>query len=160
MSLAARQALVHGGHIFADTNAWPHALTDLLDESKTSTELIEGLTYIVGKGYHFQLTAVNTDHATVDGPHGHNGGYAVDGWPLTGPTQGAWLDAGDAVFQRFLGDLSAYRGEAGQTFQIGLAGSAKSSANFAAAAQHGVYAFDDDDQDHIHWGFEPIGAGW
>jgi hypothetical protein len=160
MSIQARQALVNSGHLFADLGQWPHAFSDLLDPTITQTWLIEGLQYLVGKGYHIQLTAVRTDHTTVDGAHGHNpGGNDADMWPLTGPTLNAWLSENDAVFQTFLSDMAHWVGTTGRTWQLGLAGAARTDANFAAAAAPGVYTFSDGDQDHVHFGPSPVG-GW
>jgi hypothetical protein len=142
-----RQNLVNGGHLFFSGSA-PNGQADLLDGNKTQDALILLLEYLAAGGWHFEITAVNTDHPFDGnlGPHCHNPcGFAVDGWPLTGPTPGAWLSATDPYFQQFL----TYMAACPNLHQIGLAGSAQTSANTAAA---GATVFNDAGADHIHFG--------
>ena len=96
MSQQARQYLV-SKLFFQDDTQKP----DLLDENKTQTDLIALLVELVNKGHHIEITAVRTDHSNDSGlgEHCHANGYCADMWPLSGPTAGAWLDAGDPYFQ-------------------------------------------------------------
>jgi hypothetical protein len=61
---------------------------DLLDESRTSTELIEFLRQIltiragVWANGKLEVLAVRGDHPTFDGPAGHSGGNAIDFAPI------------------------------------------------------------------------------
>ena len=142
MSQQARQYLV-SKLFFQDDTQKP----DLLNENMTQTDLIALLVELVNKGHHIEITAVRTDHSNDSGlgEHCHANGYCADMWPLTGPTAGAYLDAGDAAFQKFLQDAAASQ----WLYQIGLAGSAYTSANVAAA---GSSVFQDDGADHVHLG--------
>jgi hypothetical protein len=121
---------------------------DLLDPNRTQTELVALLLDLAEHhGWHIEVTAVRTDHHddSALGLHCHANGYAADCWPLASATPGNYLDAGDARFQQFLKDAAA----SPWIFQIGLAGSAYTSANMAAA---GASAFQDDGADHVHLG--------
>jgi hypothetical protein len=140
MSQQARQYLVSKLFFQDDTQQ-----SDLLDENLTQTDLIALLIELVNKGHHLELTAVRSDHAddSALGLHCHANGYCADMWPLTGPTAGAWLDAGDPYFQEFLQDAAASQ----WLFHIGLAGSAWTSDNVASA---GSTVFQDDGADHVH----------
>jgi hypothetical protein len=143
-----RENVVNSGHLFFDAAQAPNGKSDLLDGNKTQDALILLLEYLIAGGWHFEITSVNTDHPDdADlGTHCHNPcGFAVDGWPLTGPTPGAWLDAGDAYFQAFL----TYMAGCPSLHQIGLAGTAQTAANTTAA---GPTVFNDAGADHIHFG--------
>lgn len=121
---------------------------DLLDPNRTQTQLIALLLDLAkGKGWHIEITAVRTDHHddSALGLHCHANGYAADCWPLASATPGNYLDAGDPRFANFLKDAAA----SSWIYQIGLAGSAYTSANMAAA---GSNAFQDDGADHVHLG--------
>ena len=142
MSLEARQALVDAPGLFFQIEA---CKTDLLDKSLTSTYLIELLTYLViERGWNYELTCVRTGHHD-DGPHGHFGGFACDGWPLRTRTAGDWCASTDARFRWFLDDLS----RAPALYQVGLAGSADLPANRTLL---GRFYFPDSGADHVHIG--------
>jgi hypothetical protein len=147
MSQTARQALVDGGHLFFQNPDLQR--TDLLNESLTKSDLIELLTWLTTeKGYHIEVTAVRSDHHDDgDGPGLHWGGGAIDCWPLTGPTAGAYLDATDEAFRQFLRDVA----QAPQYYDTGLGGSSYSAENMQAA---GPSAFEDAPVDHVHIGSE------
>lgn len=121
---------------------------DLLDPNRTQTQLIALLLDLAkGKGWHIEITAVRTDHHddSALGLHCHANGYAADCWPLASATPGSYLDAGDQRFANFLRDAAA----SSWLYQIGLAGSAYTSANMSAA---GSTAFQDGGPDHVHLG--------
>lgn len=143
MSIEAR-TLLCGRLIFQQDSQ----RADLMDPAKTRTQLIAlllGLTE--AKGWFIEVTAVRSDHRddSALGLHSHANGYAVDCWPLMTNTPGNYYAAGDAHFADFLRDCS----ESPWLSQIGLAGSAQTSANVAAS---GRTVFDDDGADHIHLG--------
>lgn len=150
MSIATRRALVdHSNTVFQRQSQ----RDDLLDPNKTRTELIALLTYIcITKDHPFEFTAIKTDHhddshLSADGTGTHARGYGADGWPLDNRhlRAGAYLEADDARFQRFLRDLA----NAPFLRQIGLAGEADTSYNRSAA---GPTVFSDSGADHIHIG--------
>ena len=121
---------------------------DLLDPSRTQTELVALLLDLAkNKGWHVEITAVRSDHHddSALGLHCHANGYAADCWPLASANAGDYLDARDARFQKFLQDAA----DSAWLFQIGLAGSASTSTNMAAA---GRTVFQDDGGDHVHLG--------
>ncbi|HEX3670249.1 MAG TPA: hypothetical protein VHT92_00960 [Candidatus Cybelea sp.] len=143
MSQEARQELVNL-LVFQS----PVEKGDLLDPNRTQTQLIALLLDLAkGKGWHIEITAVRTDHHddSALGLHCHANGYAADCWPLASATPGNYLDAGDPRFASFLRDAAA----SSWLYQIGLAGSAYTAANMAAA---GSNAFQDDGADHVHLG--------
>ena len=143
MSQQARQELVNLLVFQSSTEKG-----DLLDPNRTQTQLIALLLDLAkNHGWHIEVTAVRTDHHDDSslGLHCHANGYAADCWPLASATPGNYLDAGDSRFQQFLKDAAA----SSWIFQIGLAGSAYTSANMGAAGQT---AFKDDGADHVHLG--------
>lgn len=144
MSIEARKALVASPKTFFQDNTQQ---ADLDDPDVTQTGLIALLSELVLKGWAIEFTAIKSDHHDDSnlGEHSHFNGYCADLWPLASETAGDYLDAGDPRFQAFLRDLDA----SSWTYQIGLAGSAWTSANAVAA---GGSAFHDDGADHIHVG--------
>lgn len=150
MSVQARQALVRSANTIFQHDSQRH---DLLDSTATSTELIAALTYVcITKGHAVEFTAIRADHhpdgylnPAAGHHHTHQAGDAADFWPLASARAGDYLDAEDPRFQTFLRDLAA----APFRYQIGLAGSADTAANRAAA---GPSVFPDDGGDHIHFG--------
>jgi hypothetical protein len=142
MSIAARVALCEK-LVFQR----PSQRTDLETVGVTQTQLIALLLDLTGKGHHIEITAVKSDHSDdgILGEHSHYNGYCVDCWPLASATPGDYLDASDSRFQKFLRDAAA----SAWLYQIGLAGSAWTDANAAAA---GPTAFHDDGADHVHLG--------
>ncbi len=121
---------------------------DLLDPNRTQTQLIALLLDLAKThGWHIEITAVRSDHHDDSGLglHCHANGYAADCWPLKSATPQDYLDAGDPRFQKFLRDAAA----SSWTYQIGLAGTADTSTNMAAA---GKTAFQDSGPDHVHLG--------
>ena len=52
---------------------------DLLDTTRTNSGLIALMLDV--DTFHFEVTSVRSDHHD-DGPRGHAGGRALDGWPL------------------------------------------------------------------------------
>ena len=144
MSQEARTALVASPNtIFQDDTQ----RADLDDDQVTQTGLIALLTELVGKGHILEFTAIKTDHHDDSnlGLHCHFNGYCADLWPLASATAGDYLDAGDPRFQAFLKDVD----DSIWTYQIGLAGTAWTSANAVAA---GDAVFHDDGADHVHIG--------
>ena len=140
-----RQALVDSGHLFFQDDTQS---SDLLDPAITQNSLIELLSEVIGFGYHLEITAVKTDHHDDSGLglHSHFNGYCADLWPLTGPTAGAYIDAGTLTFQGFLTNVASCP----NLYQIGLVGDgADSPVNFKAA---GPTAFQDDGGPHVHLG--------
>lgn len=121
--------------------------SDILNPLLTQTGLIAMLQYLVDKGHHLEITAVKSDHHddSALGLHCHFNGYCVDLWPLGSATPGDYLDATNPYFQTFLKDVAA----SPVLYQIGLAGSAVTSGNIAAA---GPTYFQDDGGDHVHIG--------
>lgn len=118
--------------------------TDLLDDGITCLPLIQHLDFVLNGGFDLELTMVKTGHHD-DGPHGHFGGYAADGWPLIDRTNGDWLDQNDPKFQAFLERAAS----SPYLRQTGLAGAAYTAANMKAA---GPTAFEDNGEDHVHLG--------
>lgn len=121
---------------------------DLLDPNRTQTQLIALLLDLAQHhGWHIEVTAVRRDHHDDSGLglHCHANGYAADCWPLASANAGDYLDAGDARFRGFLSDAAS----SAWLYQTGLAGTAYTDANMAAA---GARAFQDDGADHVHLG--------
>lgn len=142
MSIAARQALVNSGKLVFQN---PSQKSDLLNPNLTTTELIAALIYLTHvRGWYIEITAVRRDHHD-DGPRGHAGGKAFDGWPLASSHPGDYLDANDPRFQHYLVDLA----DIPYLYQIGLAGSADTAENRGCA---GPTVFEDSGADHVHGG--------
>ncbi len=144
MSLQARQKLI------ASPNTVFRAQSqrdDLLNDQKTSTDLIALLLDLVGKGHIILFTAVRTDHSDDSclGFHSHANGFCADVWPLSAPRDGAYLNADTHDFRQFLADAAA----SPWLYQIGLAGSANTPGDATAA---GSSEFTDDGADHVHLG--------
>jgi hypothetical protein len=143
VSQEARQQLVNLLVFQRDTERG-----DLLDPNRTQTQLVALLLDLAqSHGWHIEITAVRTDHHDDSGLglHCHANGYAADCWPLASAAAGDYLDAGDSRFQTFLRDAAA----SAWLYQTGLAGSAYTATNMAAA---GPRAFQDDGADHVHLG--------
>lgn len=142
MDSRSRQALVNGGHLFFTDDS---QASDLTNSATTTDALLEHIAWIVAAGFHLEVTAVKTDHHDdhLLGEHCHFNGYAIDCWPLTGPTPGAYLDADNPFFQQFLARAAASPNYHG----TGLAGSAYTEANLEAAGHN---AFEDIGDDHVH----------
>ena len=142
MSIQAREKLVVQLVFQRDSQS-----TDLLDVNLTQTELIALLLDLTNKGWHIEITAVRSDHSddSALGLHSHANGYCADLWPLASATPGDYLDASSASFRLFLADAA----DSSWLYQIGLAGSANTPENMAAA---GPTAFADDGADHVHLG--------
>jgi hypothetical protein len=144
MSIEARKALVDHPHTFFQAQS---QRDDLLDPNKTRTELIALLTDLVNAGHIIEFTAIKSDHHDDSdlGEHCHFNGYCADCWPLASASAGDYLDASDERFAAFLRDAAHSQ----WLYQIGLAGSAYTERNVAAA---GPSAFHDDGGDHVHLG--------
>jgi hypothetical protein len=144
MSVEARLALVASPRTFFQNDT---QRADLDDPATTQTGLIALLTELVAKGHNIEFTAIKSDHHDDSnlGEHCHFNGYCADLWPLASETGGNYLDAGDPRFAAFLRDVDASQ----WTYQIGLAGTAWTSANAVAA---GDSVFHDDGADHVHIG--------
>ena len=144
MSVEARLALVASPRTFFQNDT---QRADLDDPATTQTGLIALLTELVAKGHNIEFTAIKSDHHDDSnlGEHCHFNGYCADLWPLASETAGDYLDAGDPRFAAFLRDVDASQ----WTYQIGLAGTAWTSANAVAA---GDSVFHDDGADHVHIG--------
>jgi hypothetical protein len=149
MSLQVRQALVASPLTrFSSVNpsTSPDAMrNDLLDPTKTNTFLIALLVEVIlTHNIPFEFTMIRTGHGN-DGPHGHFGGFAVDGWPLDSPAEGDFTDAGSPAMRNLL--VTAAKSH--WLRQIGLGGHADTPANMMLA---GPTAFQDNNTDHIHLG--------
>jgi hypothetical protein len=154
MSAEARLAIArsNGTSVFftADTQR-----TDLMNENMTNTYLIALIQVLIDKGHLVYFTAVRSDHHD-DGPHGHAGGYAFDGWPCSGLNPVAFLDAGDPRFAAYLADVAAFS----NTWQVGLAGTADTQANQQATGlpyqqwDAPKTVFSDTGADHVHHGVQ------
>lgn len=146
MSEEARAALVASPNTFFQDDT---QRADLDDDHVTQTGLIAILTELIGKGHAIEFTAIKSDHHDDSnlGLHCHFNGYCADLWPLASASAGDYLDAGDARFQAFLSDVAHSQ----YLYQVGLAGSAWTSANAVAA---GDSVFHDDGADHVHIGAE------
>ncbi len=109
--------------------------SDLLDESLTSTELIEFLQQLlsirdgVWKGKKLEVLSVRTDHPTEDGPDGHQGGNAIDFAPI--------LDDADVHLMQDLNNCPRAMG-------VGLGGFYQ---KYLGLLTHG---FTDNSEPHIH----------
>jgi hypothetical protein len=153
MSIAARRALVRSPNTIFQSDSQRQ---DLLDPSKTNTNLIALLGNLIAKGHIIGFTAIHSDHhddsELAPGPlhigthqGGAQGGYAADCWPMASTTPGDWLDAEDPRFVEFCHDVGIDPFE----LQRGLAGSALTHDAIVAA---GRGFFQDDGGDHIHIG--------
>ena len=141
MSQAAREALVANPKLsFTDDSQKP----DLLDESITNTYLIAMLQWMMDNcPEDIMLTAVRTDHPTVDGAWEHSGGNAVDCYPLH--WEGREQEACCAVM----------KGLADNPYceQVGLGGVTqqwKSYVTWPSAPSGDDFVFDDVPVDHLH----------
>ena len=122
--------------------------SDILDPRKTQDDLCGMLLWLVyDRGYCFEVTAANSDHSNDLrlGPHGHTGGYAVDGWPLNSRKPGDYMDENSDAFAQFIQDCD----QAPHRYQIGLGGSADTWRNERAG---GPSVFSDNGSDHVHLG--------
>lgn len=147
MSIAAREALAD--RVIFDN---PCQREDILSPTRTQTQLIALLLKLVNKGHFIQLTAVRCDHSddSALGEHSHANGWCADFWFLKAFVRDDWMDADDPRFAQGLLDLRESGGQDDPMLhQIGLAGSAWTPANAAAA---GPTAFHDDGADHVHVG--------
>jgi len=145
MSQEARDQLVASANtVFQDDSQ----RADLKSPALTQTDLIALLIDLCETKEHaVEFTAIKSDHHDDRnlGEHCHYNGWCADLWPLASTTAGDYLDAGDPRFQAFLRDVAA----APHLYQIGLAGSAWTEDNVAAA---GDSVFQDDGGDHVHVG--------
>lgn len=140
----------HPNIVYSD----PSQKSDLLDDTKTNTYLIEGLRVLcIENNVIWGLTAVHDDHhddsdLNPTPPHTgtHAGGFAADGWPMNSRTSGDWIDANDPKFQAVLKIAATLP----NLHQIGLAGEAVTDANLHAS---GPTVFVDTGADHVHIGF-------
>ncbi len=149
MSMQARDGLVNSPNTKFQRNS---QRIDLLNSDLTQTDLVALLIELTAKGHIILFTAVRTDHHDDSGfgrPPGYLGthahGWAADVWPLNSPDPTDYIDAADPRFAQFLEDAAAST----WLHQIGLASSADTAANRAAA---GSTAFSDDGADHVHLG--------
>lgn len=136
-----------------DGTASPTSRADLLDNEWTDSGLIAFLLDIVNDFRCVGITAVRRNHATIDGPLGHNpGGKAADGYFMNSMKDFDWMSPASP---HFADGLAAARKSAWR-FQIGLGGDTRTPQNFAAiggqVAINDGSAFDDNDSDHIHFG--------
>jgi hypothetical protein len=144
MSQQARQYLVNHPHTIFQRDSQK---SDLLDETKTKTELIALLTELIAKGHIILFTAVVTDHHpdACLGLHSHENGFCADTWPLNSTAPTDYVNADDPEMDSYLADGA----RSPWLYQIGLAGSADTSGDSAAA---GDTKFSDGGADHIHLG--------
>jgi len=144
MSLEARQALVDSPFTIFQAES---QRTDLLDPAMTQTGLIALLGGLVAKQYFILFTAIRSDHHddSALGLHCHANGYCADCWVNNSASAQDYADAMAPRFEIFLESAAA----SPWIFQIGLAGSAWTPTNVAAA---GETCFEDDGGDHIHLG--------
>lgn len=144
MSIAARQALVDSPQTVFQHDS---QRSDLLDPNLTQTGLIALLTELVAKGHVLLFTAVRSDHGddSALGEHSHANGYCADLWPNHSANPTDYIDATDPAFAVFLADCA----KSAWLYQVGLAGTAWTSANAVAA---GDTVFRDDGADHVHLG--------
>lgn len=144
MSLETREALINSGHLFPQN---PSQFNDLLDDTKTQTTLIAFLQHMVEGGFYIELTSVKSDHSDDSdlGEFCHFNGFCVDCWPLNTPKAGDYMDENIPRFQSFL----EYAAKAPYFYQTGLGGAADTPANRIAA---GPTVFNDNDEDHVHFG--------
>lgn len=155
MSAKARQFVVDSPLTkLSDTDR-----ADLLDKSKTNSNLIALIEHIIQGGYAVGFTAINRDHH-FDGSTEHSAGLAFDGWPLRTPTAGDWMDAGEPRFREYLAHVAKFSG----IRNIGLAGSAYTLENVSATGllltQDPEFAdrpavFKDGGADHVHHDVHP-----
>jgi hypothetical protein len=155
MSEAYRQQLIASPKtVFQDETAMHADLQNDETAGGTFSQMVAHAGYMVFvKGWPIEFTMIRTGHHddVVPGTSGvgtHWLGWAYDCWPLASNTPGDYLDAGDPRFEQFLKDAAG----APYLFQIGLAGSADTETNRAAA---GTTVFSDDGPDHVHFGTQP-----
>lgn len=144
MSIQARDNLIASPNTFFQATSQK---IDLASIELTNTDLIALLAELVAKGHILEFTAIKSDHHddSALGEHCHFNGYCADLWPLASRTAGDYLDAEDVRFRTFLQDVASSQ----YLYQVGLAGTAWTSANAVAA---GGRVFHDDGDDHVHLG--------
>jgi hypothetical protein len=152
LSQQARDTVVNSKATFFQAQS---QVSDLENPALTDSNLIAAAQYILDGGFAFEFTAVRTDHHD-DGPTGHAGGLAFDGWPLASNAAGDYLDASDQKFKDFLVHVGKFPG----LYQLGLAGTAYSAANVIASGLPEDFAkdpcvFHDGGADHVHIGVHP-----
>lgn len=141
MSLEARQSLCTK-LVFQDEHngtAQPTQRADIMDPATTSTNLIALLIDCV-KYSAIEITAVRSDHHD-DGPHGHAGGFAADGWYIVG-LPGTFIDNVSVGCEQAV--------KSPWCRQLGLAGEAWSDA--PRSLQDNAKVFEDSGADHVHFG--------
>jgi hypothetical protein len=149
VSTSVRRAIATSAHIIYRT---PQQRDDIVSVTGVRTELVAFLRSMIDAGAVLEVTALMSDHhndleLNPVQPHcgTHAGGWAIDCWPLWRAEEGAYLDAQDPRFATFL----RWAGQSPYLMQIGLAGSAWTPENLAAA---GEVAFQDEGNDHVHFG--------
>lgn len=148
MSLLQRQQLTSSPLTrFSSVVTAPQNMRDdLLDPNKTHDSLIDYLSdVILAHNIPFEFTVIRTGHHD-DGPHGHFGGFAADGWPLNSTNEGDFAPAQSTVMTKFL--TAAAHSKFAR--QIGLGGTSNTPGNMATIAA--VTHFPDGTQDHVHLG--------
>jgi hypothetical protein len=152
MSQQARQAVVDSPHTIFQADS---QRSDLLDTTKTDSNLIALVQFLLDRGHIIGFTAVNTDHH-YDGTTEHSAGLAFDGWPMNSTTPGDWV----TDLKPYLNDVAAFPG----IRNIGLAGSAYTPDNVAATglvetqnveSASAAVVFHDDGADHVHHDVHP-----
>jgi hypothetical protein len=137
MSVQARNELANLLQ-FSDATQKP----DLLDPSKTNTFLIQMLLDVAQRCPRpILITALTTDHPTVDGgpgTHGHTQGFAFDGWTATGGDPG-------------VADLIRALAASPYVWTVGAGGAAKNYLSGITFPSDGKFIFFlDNNQDHVH----------
>jgi hypothetical protein len=127
--------------------------SDLIDYTKTRTQLVAAIAHLVANGWYLTITALVSDHhddtgicrsgPPYCGTHAH--GWAADLWPMDPNRPGRYLDAGDLHFQKFLSQVMAVP----FYMQTGLGGTSDTKTNQDSA---GPQWFPDSDEDHVHIG--------
>jgi hypothetical protein len=108
-----------------------HAPNDFVSASLTKQKLVDAVGWLYGNNApHFFISAINSDHPTQDGPHGHNGGYCVD---LYAVNTGDML----ALIKKINADP--------HVTQVGLGGAYKNYAGSVTKKK-----FMDNNQTHVH----------
>jgi hypothetical protein len=114
--------------------------SDLMNPDLTTTELIAFLQELltarfgvwIGK---LEVTAVRSDHPSIDGPDGHNGGNAIDLAQIV-----------DEADRHLIEDIQACEGAKG----IGLGGPYQAYSVACGGYNAGSKLFEDNGTDHLH----------
>jgi hypothetical protein len=121
-------------------------LTTLHEDGGVDTNVIAVLERLLRAGWYVEITSIRRDHGDDSscGPDSHHAGMAVDLYPLSSRSAGAWADPFTDLFDGFLKALVSCP----EVKNVGLGGDAYSEERLALLGDKG---FQDNGSDHIHF---------